>query len=164
MVPQPFVGPWPLLQFLNIFTQAVGLLGRVISPSQGRYAHAGQHKHRINARTDIHVLRGIRIYDPSVRAGEDYSCLRPRPLWSAAIAILSQFSPIKTSVYLLQTQLLHNRREERVSHFSTFNFMKLECSYNKNGLHNLELIVSRPTPHRGNRLTACDYDVCMRVS
>jgi hypothetical protein len=28
--------------------------------------------------TDIHALSGIRTHDPSVRAGEDSSCLRPR--------------------------------------------------------------------------------------
>jgi hypothetical protein len=32
-----------------IYTQSEGLLGRGISPSQGRYLHTGQHKHRINA-------------------------------------------------------------------------------------------------------------------
>jgi hypothetical protein len=31
------------------YTQTVGHLGRGISPSQGRYLHTGQHKHRINA-------------------------------------------------------------------------------------------------------------------
>jgi hypothetical protein len=35
MALQPFVGPWPLFQFLDLFTQSVGLLGRGISPSQG---------------------------------------------------------------------------------------------------------------------------------
>jgi hypothetical protein len=44
-------GPWPLIQFRNHFSQSVGLLGRVISPSQGRYLNTGQHKHRINACT-----------------------------------------------------------------------------------------------------------------
>jgi hypothetical protein len=44
-------GPWPLIQFRNHFSQTVGLLGRVISPSQGRYLNTGQHKHRINAYT-----------------------------------------------------------------------------------------------------------------
>jgi hypothetical protein len=44
MALQNFVGPWPLLQFRNLFTQTVALLGRVISPSQGRYLHTGQHK------------------------------------------------------------------------------------------------------------------------
>jgi hypothetical protein len=53
------------------FTQTVGLLGRVISPSHGCYLNTEQHKHRINAYTNIHALSGIRNHDPSVRAGED---------------------------------------------------------------------------------------------
>jgi hypothetical protein len=44
-----FVGPWPLFSFLNFYT-----VGRTpwtgIIPSQGRYLHTKQHKHRI----DIH--------------------------------------------------------------------------------------------------------------
>jgi hypothetical protein len=43
-------GPWPLISLL-IYSQLVGLLGRVISPSQGRYLNTGQHKHRINTYT-----------------------------------------------------------------------------------------------------------------
>jgi hypothetical protein len=79
MVLQPFVGPWPLLLFRNPFvTQTVGLLARGISPSQGRYLHRRQHKHRINAHTDIHASSGIRTHDPSVRVSEDSSYLRPR--------------------------------------------------------------------------------------
>jgi hypothetical protein len=61
-----------------IYTQSVGLLGRVISPSQGLYLHTGQHKHRVNAHTDIHASSGIRTHIPSVLAGEDGSCLRLR--------------------------------------------------------------------------------------
>jgi hypothetical protein len=30
-------GTWPLIQFRNYFSQTIGLLGRVISPSQGLY-------------------------------------------------------------------------------------------------------------------------------
>jgi hypothetical protein len=76
---QPFVEPWPLLQFLNLFiTQTVGLLGRVISPSLGCYLHTEEHKHRINAHTDIHVLSRFRTHDPSVRAEGDSSCLTLR--------------------------------------------------------------------------------------
>jgi hypothetical protein len=56
MVLQPFVGPSPLLHFRNLFTQTVGLLGRMISPSQGRYLLIGQHKHRTNPHTDIHAF------------------------------------------------------------------------------------------------------------
>jgi hypothetical protein len=56
---QPFVGPWQLFHFLDRI-QSVGLLGRGISPSHGRYLHTEQHKHGINAHnTDIHALSGI---------------------------------------------------------------------------------------------------------
>jgi hypothetical protein len=50
----------------------------VISPSQGRYLQAGQHKHRINAHTNSHASNGIRNHDPNVRASENSSCRRPR--------------------------------------------------------------------------------------
>jgi hypothetical protein len=73
---QPFVGPWPLFQFNNLFSmRTVGLLGRGISPSQGRYIHTGQQKHRINEHTDIHALSGIRTHDSSVRPSENSSPL-----------------------------------------------------------------------------------------
>jgi hypothetical protein len=39
MALRPVVGTWPLFQFLDLFTQSVGLLGRGIRPSQGRYLH-----------------------------------------------------------------------------------------------------------------------------
>jgi hypothetical protein len=72
-------GPWPFIQFRNHFSQTVGLLGRVISPSQGRYLHMGQHKENKRIHTPIiHALSGIRTHDPSVRASEDSSYLRPR--------------------------------------------------------------------------------------
>jgi hypothetical protein len=71
MALQPFDGPWPLLRFCNLFTQTAGL-GRRTSPSQGRYLHTGQHPH-----TDIHALSGIRTNEPTIRANECSSCLRP---------------------------------------------------------------------------------------
>jgi hypothetical protein len=49
--------------FLNYFRHMVGLLGRVISPSQGLYLHrTTQHR---KTRTNIHALSGIRTHDPS---------------------------------------------------------------------------------------------------
>jgi hypothetical protein len=66
MALQPFVGPGPLLEFRNHFYTGGRTLGRVISPSQGRYLHTAQHKHRINTHTEIHALSEIRTHDPSV--------------------------------------------------------------------------------------------------
>jgi hypothetical protein len=65
---------WTLTLFFCflMYTQSVGLLGLGISLSQGRYLHTEQ------THTDIYALSGIRTQDPSVRAGEDGSCLRPR--------------------------------------------------------------------------------------
>jgi hypothetical protein len=61
----------PLVQFRNHFSQTVGLLGRVISPSQGRYLNRGQHKQNKRIRTpNISALSGVRTNDPSVRASE----------------------------------------------------------------------------------------------
>jgi hypothetical protein len=67
------LGPGLFFSFVIFFTQTVGLHGWVISPSQGSYLHTGQHKHRLNADTDIHALSAIRTHDPSVRASEDSS-------------------------------------------------------------------------------------------
>jgi hypothetical protein len=66
----PLLGPDLFFSSVMFSTQTVGLLGQVISPSQGRYLH-----------TDIHTLSGIRTHDPSIRASEDSSCLRHRGHW-----------------------------------------------------------------------------------
>jgi hypothetical protein len=64
MALQPFVRPWPLLQFRKIFfIQTVGLLGRGISLSQGRYLYPEEHKDRINRHTDIR-------FEPTISAFE----------------------------------------------------------------------------------------------
>jgi hypothetical protein len=86
-------GPWPLIQFRNNFLQSVGLPGRAISPSQGRYLHAGQHKHRINAHTDIEALSGIRTQDSSVRASENSSCLSPRGYCDQRMYFIQKLNP-----------------------------------------------------------------------
>jgi hypothetical protein len=70
-----FYGPLllPGLFFSSVifFTQTVRLLGHVISPSQGRYLYKGQHKHTLNAHSNIHALSDIRTHEPSIRANED---------------------------------------------------------------------------------------------
>jgi hypothetical protein len=78
MALQPFVGPWPLLQFRNHFytvcrTHWTGDQ----SVARPLHAHTGQHKHRIKS-DNIHTWSGIRTYDPNISACEDSSCLGPR--------------------------------------------------------------------------------------
>jgi hypothetical protein len=51
---------------------SVVLLGRGISPSQGRYLHTKEHKHRVNAQTSMPRV-GFEL-----TAGEDGSCIRQR--------------------------------------------------------------------------------------
>jgi hypothetical protein len=65
MVLQSFLdlGRLTYRRFLELFRQMVGLLGRVISPSQGLYLHTTT-QHR-KTRTNTHALSGIRTYDPS---------------------------------------------------------------------------------------------------
>jgi hypothetical protein len=48
---QPIQGPGLFFSSVIIFSQTVGHLEQVISPSQGCYLHTGQHKHRIDAYT-----------------------------------------------------------------------------------------------------------------
>jgi hypothetical protein len=69
---------WALASFVISFTQSVGLLGRVIRPSQGRYLHTQDNTNSINAYIDIPASSGIRTHEPSISASEDSSCLRPR--------------------------------------------------------------------------------------
>jgi hypothetical protein len=66
-------------QFLD-HSQSVGLLGQVISSSQGLYLNTGQHKHRKTHThtSNIQALSEIRTHDPSFRASKDSACLRPR--------------------------------------------------------------------------------------
>jgi hypothetical protein len=66
---QPFFGPWPLTQFRNHFLQPVGLLGRVISPSQDHYIYTGQHKHKSNAYTHQTSMPSVG-FEPTIPASE----------------------------------------------------------------------------------------------
>jgi hypothetical protein len=80
MALQPFVGPWPLLQFRNLFYTDGRSLWEgdqpVARPLPKHRTTQTQNK-RIHT-PNIHALSGIRTHDPSVRASKDSSCLRPR--------------------------------------------------------------------------------------
>jgi hypothetical protein len=68
----PFIyGPTALCWTLAAFTQSLGLLGRGISPWQGRYLHTQDNTNTEYTHTDNYAASGIRTRNPSVRAGED---------------------------------------------------------------------------------------------
>jgi hypothetical protein len=64
------------LQFLNQ-EQSVGLLGRVISSSQGLYRYTNTEKHTHTQTLNIHALSEIRTHGPGFRASEGSVRLRP---------------------------------------------------------------------------------------
>jgi hypothetical protein len=78
MVLHPFVGLSPLLLFRNLFYTDSRTPSMGDKPVAGRYIQTGQHKHRINANTDIHASTGIRTHELSFRASEDSLCFRLR--------------------------------------------------------------------------------------
>jgi hypothetical protein len=58
-------------RFLELFRHMIGLLGRVISPSQGLYLHrTTQHR---QTRTNIRTLSGIRTHDQSNQPAKTHS-------------------------------------------------------------------------------------------
>jgi hypothetical protein len=63
------LGPWPLIFSFMIILQTVGLLGRVISSSQGLYLNTGQHKHRINIFTHQTFILWVG-FKPTISASE----------------------------------------------------------------------------------------------
>jgi hypothetical protein len=71
------------LKLMNLFTQLVGFLGWGIGPTQGLYLHSTT-QHR-ETRTHTHTWSGIRTHDPSVRAAENNTCIRPPGRWGQPI-------------------------------------------------------------------------------
>jgi hypothetical protein len=73
-------------RFRELFSQMVGLLGRVISPSQGFYLHrTTQHR---KTRTNIHALSGIRTHDPSNQPTKNHTSDRKATVTGWSLSIL----------------------------------------------------------------------------
>jgi hypothetical protein len=66
----------------------VGLLGRVISQSQGLYLHrTTQHR---KTRTNIHALSGIRTHDPSTQPAKTHASDRTVTVTGSCFQVLFQ--------------------------------------------------------------------------
>jgi hypothetical protein len=75
-------------RFLELFRYMVGLLGRVIIPSQGLYLHrATQHRKTL---TNIHALSGIRTHDPSNQPAKTHGSGRTATVTSTSSSVALQ--------------------------------------------------------------------------
>jgi predicted component of type VI protein secretion system len=90
-------------RFLELFKRMVGLLGRVISPSQGLYLHrTTQHR---KTRTNVHALSGIRTHDPSNQSAKTHASDR-----TATVTGCMYVCPrlIATKLMLCYSRALHD--------------------------------------------------------
>jgi hypothetical protein len=84
----------------------VGLLGRVISPSQGLYLHRTQHR---KTRTNIQALSRIRTHDPSNQPAKTHASDRTATVTGrtqSLTVICSGREYKKTVVYLVRFQVI----------------------------------------------------------
>jgi hypothetical protein len=103
---QPFVEPGLRFQLLDPIHNRYDSLDRGSARFKAS-AYTEQHKLRINAHnTDVHGLSEIRTHDPSFRASEGSSCLRPRPPHFNCLILISvssnnQCLSLTNTVFLL---------------------------------------------------------------
>jgi hypothetical protein len=62
----PLLGLGRFFRFLTLYTVGRSLWTGDQPVGKPLPRYTGQHKHSMNAHTDIHILSGIRTHDPSV--------------------------------------------------------------------------------------------------
>jgi hypothetical protein len=85
------VGPGLFFSFM-IILQTVGLLGRVISSSQGLYLNTGQHKHRMNTYTH-QTSKSCVGFEPTILASKRAKTVHPLDRSAAVIGPVLLCSP-----------------------------------------------------------------------
>jgi hypothetical protein len=111
--------------FLILYT--AGLLGRGISPPQGRYLHTEQHKHRINAHKHPCLERDSNLL-PSIRPSEDSSCLNPSGHCDRLYDVLQIEIWILGMIFTLLSAFLLNRVSWFMYTASRYNIINLLIS------------------------------------
>jgi predicted component of type VI protein secretion system len=87
-------------RFLDLFRHMVGLLGRVISPSQGLYLHrTTQHR---ETRKNIHALSGIRTHDPSNQPAKTHASDRTATVTGRVVGLHSSKTLSKQGIHIPQ--------------------------------------------------------------
>jgi hypothetical protein len=106
------------MRFLELFRHMVGLLGRVISPSQGLYLHRiTQHR---KTRANIHALSGIRTHDPSNQPAKTHASDRTATV-TLCVLCIGNYSPGKfLAGYRLPLSFNRNRYCIAFCHCATF--------------------------------------------
>jgi hypothetical protein len=81
-------------RFLELFRHMVGLLRRVISPSQGLYLRrTTQHR---KMRTNIHALSGIRTHDPSNQPAKTHASDRTAIVTGSCCWLVNEMCEART--------------------------------------------------------------------
>jgi hypothetical protein len=92
------LGRLTYMRFLELLRHIVGLLGRVIRPSQGLYLHrTTQHR---KTRTNIHALSGIRTHNPSNQPAKTHASDRTATVTGGSIFTFIYVQRAKNEVVL----------------------------------------------------------------
>jgi hypothetical protein len=100
------LGPWPLIFSFLIILQTLGLLGRVISSSQGLYRNTGQHKHRINTYT-YQTSMPCMGFEPTIPASERAKTVHTLDSWATVTGkfhIILEWIERLSSVYTRESR------------------------------------------------------------
>jgi hypothetical protein len=93
-------------RFVELFKHMVGLLGRVISPSQGLCLHrTTQHR---KTWTNIHALSGIRTHDPSNQPTKTHTSNRTATVTGEDILLISNLLTLQLRRRNLNARFLIN--------------------------------------------------------
>jgi hypothetical protein len=148
---------WTLahFQYLNAYTQSVGLAGKGISPSQGRYLHTEQHKHRINA-----YRHPCLEWDSNPRS-QRWSEVRQfmpyteRPLWSHS-STLYTINFMLSSVFILYGFLFMSDKLIRIVIYTVFkSSLNVRQTARKRPYRSKGLYVQSCTPYGASRDRHC---------
>jgi hypothetical protein len=107
MALKPFVGPWPLFRFLNLFTQLVGLLGRGISPSQVRYLHTGQAQTQNKRKQTSMPPVG---FEHTIPAFEREKTIHAFDRAATAIGVLWDYPTARSTNTVIRQHIAHRRQ------------------------------------------------------
>jgi hypothetical protein len=125
--------PWSLIFQFHDHLQTVGLLGWVISSSQGLYRNTGQHKHRINICTYRTSMPYVR-FEPTIPASERAKTVHALDR-SATVTGKNHFANLQFYISRITFLELRTRKNKKFCVFWAWiwgneaNYTNVLCSY-----------------------------------